>query len=133
MKDYYFGEKTFEQAEIKMQRKVIDNLLEKNNIEWEQLFDPSDEPPNPVQLHGDKPTSKFLDTNILIHDYLSGNYKITEDNKIISQTLIDKGFNYSKRTIEMANKTNESDEEETVESLKVDEQKFENKKEILTE
>ena len=77
--------------------------------------------------------SKFLDTNILICDYLSGNYKITEDNKIISQTLIDKGFNYSKRTIEMANRTNESDEEETVESLKVDEQKFENKKEILTE
>ena len=29
--DYYFGEKTFEQAEVKMQRYVIDNLLGKNN------------------------------------------------------------------------------------------------------
>ncbi len=32
MKDYYFGEKTFEQAEIKMQKTVIDNLLKKNNL-----------------------------------------------------------------------------------------------------
>ena len=37
MKDYYFGEKTFEQAEIKMQRKVIDNLLEKNNITYKDI------------------------------------------------------------------------------------------------
>ena len=30
--DYYFGEKTFEKAEIKMQRVVIDNLLKNNNL-----------------------------------------------------------------------------------------------------
>lgn len=32
MNDYYFGEKTFEQAEIKMQREVINSLLEKNKL-----------------------------------------------------------------------------------------------------
>lgn len=32
MNDYYYGEKTFEQAEIKMQREVINNLLNKNNL-----------------------------------------------------------------------------------------------------
>ena len=32
MDDYYFGEKTFEQAEIKMQKVVLDCLLEKNYI-----------------------------------------------------------------------------------------------------
>ena len=31
--DYYFGEKTFEKAEIKMQNTVLDNLLEKNSPE----------------------------------------------------------------------------------------------------
>ncbi len=30
--DYYYGEKTFEAAEIKMQRKVIDSLLFKNSL-----------------------------------------------------------------------------------------------------
>ncbi|MCM1052532.1 MAG: stage V sporulation protein AD [Ruminococcus sp.] len=30
--DYYYGEKTFEQAEIKMQKVVVDNLLQHNNI-----------------------------------------------------------------------------------------------------
>lgn len=30
--DYYFGEKTFEKAEVKMQRCVINNLLEKNKL-----------------------------------------------------------------------------------------------------
>ena len=30
--DYYYGEKTFENAEIKMQQKVIDNLLFKNKL-----------------------------------------------------------------------------------------------------
>ena len=30
--DYYFGEKTFEQAEIKMQKVVFDNLLINNNL-----------------------------------------------------------------------------------------------------
>ena len=32
MDDYYYGEKTFEQAEIKMQRTVIDYLLGKNKL-----------------------------------------------------------------------------------------------------
>lgn len=32
IEDYYYGEKTFEQAEIKMQRTVIDNLLYKNKL-----------------------------------------------------------------------------------------------------
>ncbi len=32
MDNYYFGEKTFEKAEIKMQKLVVDNLLSKNNI-----------------------------------------------------------------------------------------------------
>ena len=32
MDDYYYHEKTFEQAEIKMQKTVIDNLLRKNNL-----------------------------------------------------------------------------------------------------
>lgn len=30
--DYYFGEKTFEKAEVKMQRTAIDNILLKNNL-----------------------------------------------------------------------------------------------------
>ncbi len=30
--DYYYGEKTFENAEIKMQRKVIDSILSKNEL-----------------------------------------------------------------------------------------------------
>lgn len=32
MEDYYYGEKTFEQAEIKMQRIVLDNLLNQNKL-----------------------------------------------------------------------------------------------------
>ncbi len=32
MDDYYYGEKTFEQAEVKMQRVVIDNLLQFNKL-----------------------------------------------------------------------------------------------------
>ena len=32
MDDYYYGEKTFEQAEIKMQKVVVDNLLETNKL-----------------------------------------------------------------------------------------------------
>ncbi len=33
MNDYYYGEKTFEQAEIKMQKAVIDRLLERNFLQ----------------------------------------------------------------------------------------------------
>ena len=32
MEDYYYGERTFEQAEIKMQKIVLDNLLNKNKL-----------------------------------------------------------------------------------------------------
>lgn len=32
MDDYYYGEKTFEQAEIKMQKIVLNNLLNKNRL-----------------------------------------------------------------------------------------------------
>lgn len=32
MDDYYIGQKTFEQAEIKMQELVIDNILKRNNL-----------------------------------------------------------------------------------------------------
>ena len=32
MDDYYYGEKTFEQAEIKMQQVVMDNLLRTNKL-----------------------------------------------------------------------------------------------------
>ena len=37
MKDYYYGEKTFEQAEAKMQRVVIDNLLMKNKLNYKDV------------------------------------------------------------------------------------------------
>ena len=103
-----------------------------NNIDnWEEFWN------YPMKYkeritYNDK-ASKFLDINILIKDYITGNYKITEDKKVISQTLIDNGFNYSKGTIEMANKANESDEEETSQSIKVDDEKLESKNEILTE
>ncbi len=35
--DYYYGEKTFEQAEIKMQRVVIDNLLNFNKLDEKKI------------------------------------------------------------------------------------------------
>lgn len=37
MTDYYFGEKTFEQAEAKMQKVVIDNILSKNNLSSKEI------------------------------------------------------------------------------------------------
>lgn len=37
MQDYYFGEKTFEQAEIKMQRLVIESLLNKECLAMEDI------------------------------------------------------------------------------------------------
>ena len=37
MNDYYYHEKTFEQAEIKMQRNVIDNLLKENKLEYSNI------------------------------------------------------------------------------------------------
>jgi len=37
MKDYYFGEKSFEQAEAKMQKVVIDGLLQKNGLKYNDI------------------------------------------------------------------------------------------------
>ena len=65
---------------------------------------------------------KFLDTNILICDYLSGNYYMSPSKKIISQTYINKGYNYDKATIELIDKANISNEEDTNDSLKLDDQ-----------
>ena len=65
---------------------------------------------------------KFLDTNILICDYLSGNYYLSPSKKVISQTYINKGYNYDKATIELIDKSNYSNEEDTNDSLKLDEQ-----------
>lgn len=38
MDDYYYGEKTFEQAEIKMQKSVIDQLLKQNSLKNADIF-----------------------------------------------------------------------------------------------
>jgi len=37
MKDYYYGEKTFEMAEAKMQRVVIDEILSKNGLQYNDI------------------------------------------------------------------------------------------------
>ncbi len=37
MNDYYYHESTFEQAEIKMQRNVIDNILKKNRLDYSDI------------------------------------------------------------------------------------------------
>ncbi len=37
MDDYYIGEKTFEQAEVKMQKLVIDKIIAKNNISLKDI------------------------------------------------------------------------------------------------
>lgn len=37
MDDYYYGEKTFEQAEIKLQQKSVQGLLKKNNLKDEEI------------------------------------------------------------------------------------------------
>ena len=86
-----------------------------------------------LRINYNKYASKFLDTNILISDYLSGSYKITKDKKVISKTLIDKGFSYpSDLLIELPSKNYESDEEETAQSIKIDDDINNNKNEILT-
>ena len=72
--------------------------------------------------------NKFLDTNVLISDYLSGNYYLTPDKKIISQTYINKGYNYKKSNIELIDKSSNSSEEGigTTDSVKLDEQGINN-------
>ena len=37
MNDYYFGEKTFEQAETKMQRVVLDGIIKNNNLFYKDI------------------------------------------------------------------------------------------------
>lgn len=37
MDDYYFGEKTFEMAEVKMQRVVVDGILNKNGLQYNDI------------------------------------------------------------------------------------------------
>lgn len=37
MDDYYYGEKTFEMAEVKMQRVVVDGILEKNGLQYDDV------------------------------------------------------------------------------------------------
>ena len=78
-------------------------------------------------IYNDK-AKKFLDTNILINDYLSGSYKITSNKKIISNTLIYHGYNYSKKAIEMTtnNREENNDEEENSQTIKVEEENNKN-------
>ena len=61
MDDYYYGEKTFEQAEIKMQREVIDNLLLKNKLMNSEID---------VLVGGD------LSNQISVSCYAASNYNI---------------------------------------------------------
>lgn len=37
MDDYYYGEKTLEMAEVKMQRVVVDNILKKNGLQYNDI------------------------------------------------------------------------------------------------
>ena len=62
MDDYYYGEKTFEQAEIKMQREVIDNLLLKNKLMNSEID---------VLVGGD------LSNQISVSCYAASNYNIS--------------------------------------------------------
>ena len=61
MDDYYLGEKTFEQAEVKMQQLVIDNLIKKNNLQISDID---------VLIGGD------LTNQIAISNYSAKNYNI---------------------------------------------------------
>ena len=73
--------------------------------------------------------NKYLDLNVLINDYLSGNYKVLPNKKIISKTLVEKGYKYTKGSIEMVNRANESEDEST-ESDKLGEDTNKNDNEI---
>ena len=75
--------------------------------------------------------SRFLDTNILICDYLSGNYYLSPEKKVVSVTYMNKGYRYDKATIELIDKSNQSNEEETKESLKMDDPENNNTEVIL--
>ena len=61
MDDYYIGEKTFEQAEVKMQQIVIDNIIGKNNLNISDID---------LLVGGD------LTNQIAISNYSAKNYNI---------------------------------------------------------
>ena len=61
MDDYYIGEKTFEQAEVKMQQLVIDNIISKNNLAVSDID---------LLIGGD------LTNQIAISNYSAKNYNI---------------------------------------------------------
>ena len=61
MDDYYIGEKTFEQDEVKMQQLVIDNLIGKNNLNISDID---------LLVGGD------LTNQIAISNYSAKNYNI---------------------------------------------------------
>lgn len=61
MDDYYFGEKTFELAEVKMQKIVIDNIIKRNNLKVSDID---------VLIGGD------LTNQIAISNYSAKDYNI---------------------------------------------------------
>lgn len=61
MDDYYFGEKTFELAEVKMQKIVIDNIISRNNLKISDID---------VLIGGD------LTNQIAISNYSAKDYNI---------------------------------------------------------
>ena len=87
MDDYYIGEKTFEQAEVKMQRLVIDSILAKNNLSVSSID---------LLVGGD------LTNQIAVSNYSAKNYNIPflglysacatfTESLIVGSTLIDSG------------------------------------------
>ena len=81
-------------------------------------------------IYSDK-ASKYLDTYKLINDELGGTYEI-KDNKVMSETLIEKGYRYKLFELEMCSKTNDSVEtSSSINDEKLDDDNNENKKVIL--
>lgn len=87
MDDYYIGEKTFEQAEVKMQRLVIESILAKNNLSVSSID---------LLVGGD------LTNQIAVSNYSAKNYNIPflglysacatfTESLIVGSTLIDSG------------------------------------------
>ena len=75
--------------------------------------------------------SKYLDTYKLINDDLGGTFEI-KDNKVMSETLIEKGYRYKLFELEMCSKTNDSVEtSSSINDEKLDDDNNENKKVIL--
>ena len=66
--------------------------------------------------------STFLDTNVLICDYFSGNYCLTPSKKVISKTYVDYGYDYNSGTVELIN--NLIEEKETNYNNNLDEGQY---------